>query len=78
MFISFLDDRLIIGVTRINREIIIWDFISGKELDRVTIAKDKFVFNAALSPDKKTLAFGKIDKVLLFQFNLPKTLSNIQ
>lgn len=74
----FIDDRHILSVTKINREIIIWDFISGKELDRVTIAKDNFVFNAALSPDKKTLAFGKMDKVLLFQFNFPQNLSNAQ
>jgi WD40 repeat protein len=74
----FVNDRHILGVTKINREIIIWDFISGKELDRVTIAKDNFVFNAEISPDKKTLAFGKIDKVLLFKFNLPKTQFNDQ
>lgn len=78
LFINFLDDRHILGVTRINREIIIWDFISGKEVDRATIAKDKYVFNAELSPDKKTLAFGKMDKVFLFQFNLPKTQFNVR
>lgn len=66
----FLDDKHLLGVTGIRREIIIWDLVSGQQLDKYTVSSDRYVFSAELSPDKKTLAFGKIDNIILFQFDL--------
>lgn len=70
--LHFLDERYLLGVTSIRREVIIWDFITGKELDKMTISRDPYVFTAELSPDKKTLAFGKKDNILLFELRLPQ------
>jgi WD40 repeat protein len=70
--LHFLDERYILGVMGPRREIIIWDFLTGKEIDRKGISADRSICTAELSPDGKTLAFGKKDEVLLFQFDLPQ------
>ncbi len=70
--LHFLDDRYLLGVMGPRREIIIWDFLTGKEIDRKGISADRFSCTAELSPDGKKLAFGKKDEVLLFQFDLPQ------
>ena len=70
--LHFLDERYILGVMGPRREIIIWDFLTGKEIDRKGISPDRFSCTAELSLDGKTLAFGKKDEVLLFQFDLPQ------
>ena len=69
--LHFLDERYILGVMGPRREIIIWDFLTGKEIDRKGISPDRFICTAELSPDGKTLAFGKKDEVLLFHFDIP-------
>ncbi|EKD39667.1 MAG: hypothetical protein ACD_75C00331G0010 [uncultured bacterium] len=69
--LHFLDEKHILGVTAIKREIIIWDLLTGKELDTFSIPRDPYVFTAELSPDEKTLAFGKKDTILLFEFRFP-------
>lgn len=65
------DDKHIL-IVDLNREIYILDVTNGKKLDSYQVPEDRYSWEASLSPDKKTLAFGKKSKVLLFDIDIAR------
>lgn len=71
-WLHFLDPRHLLGVTSPRREIIVWEFLSGKALDHISLPRDRYPWTAELSPDRRTLAVGRRDEILLFSLDLPQ------